>query len=79
MEMLRESRARDKVDGVDRNACIVDRNQFFNTQVLCGFRDVGRVLPFTSPFAFEKEGATSFFSIDYGYTLRGRRADWMIS
>lgn len=33
MEMLRESRARDKADGVDRNACIVDRNQFFNTQV----------------------------------------------
>lgn len=33
MEMLRESRARDKVDGVDRKACIVDRNQFFNTQV----------------------------------------------
>jgi len=36
MEMLRESRARDKVDGVDRNACIVDRNQFFNTQVTFG-------------------------------------------
>lgn len=33
MEMLRESRARDKADGVDRDACIVDRNQFFNTQV----------------------------------------------
>lgn len=33
MEMLRESRARDKLDGVDRNASIVDRNQFFNTQV----------------------------------------------
>lgn len=33
MEMLKESRARDKEDGVDRNACIVDRNQFFNTQV----------------------------------------------
>lgn len=33
MEMLRESRAREKVDGVDQKACIVDRNQFFNTQV----------------------------------------------
>lgn len=33
MEMVRESRARDAKDGVDRNACIVDRNQFFNTQV----------------------------------------------
>lgn len=33
MEMLRESRARDKIDGVDQKACIVDRNQFFNTQV----------------------------------------------
>lgn len=33
MEMIRESRARDKGAGVDRNACIVDRNQFFNTQV----------------------------------------------
>lgn len=35
MEMVRESRARDKEEGVDRNACIVDRNQFFNTQVTC--------------------------------------------
>ena len=33
MEMVRESRERDKESGVDRNACIVDRNQFFNTQV----------------------------------------------
>lgn len=39
MEMLRESRARDKVDGVDRNACIVDRNQFFNTQVRRSYID----------------------------------------
>lgn len=34
MEMARESRARDAKEGVDRNACIVDRQQFFNTQVL---------------------------------------------
>ena len=33
MEMVRESRERDKESGVDRSACIVDRNQFFNTQV----------------------------------------------
>ena len=33
MEMLRESKAREKEDGVDPNAFIVDRNQFFNTQV----------------------------------------------
>ena len=33
MEMVRESRERDKQGGVDRNACVVDRNQFFNTQV----------------------------------------------
>eukprot|EP00903_Cladosiphon_okamuranus_P010692 g10105.t1 len=38
MEMLRESRARDKADGVDRKACIVDRNQFFNTQVGVGYQ-----------------------------------------
>lgn len=31
--MLRESRSREKADGVDRDACIVDRQQFFNTQV----------------------------------------------
>lgn len=33
MEMIREGRAREKEEGVDRNACIVDRSQFFNTQV----------------------------------------------
>lgn len=33
MELVRESRARDADDGVDKGACIVDRKQFFNTQV----------------------------------------------
>lgn len=34
MQMVLESRARDAEAGVDKTACIVDRNQFFNTQVM---------------------------------------------
>ncbi|CAN0565336.1 unnamed protein product, partial [Ectocarpus sp. 12 AP-2014] len=38
MEMLRESKAREKKDGVERKACIVDRHQFFNTQIGVGYQ-----------------------------------------
>lgn len=70
MEMLRESRARDKVDGVDRNACIVDRSQFFNTQVLLASTKLSSKehrssSSFNKSFSPEREGGLSLsFSTD---------------
>lgn len=55
MEMLRESRSREKADGVDRDACIVDRQQFFNTQVTRSAHDSKVILRNNTPPVMDTE------------------------